>query len=141
MRRLYETRADRIREHAGADEIREAWRCGVWVLPPGSILDYELFGPVVGWGEFKGRNIAFGHYPDVMYYVSKWDAARECDPPAYLFFGFTDGLYYTTPDESNVARRGMGGRTDRGDPADIQPCVWLKNDGFHPIGKGPKWVG
>lgn len=139
--RGYETFAQRVRQHEAADVIREAWRCGVWVTPqrpPG--LDYELFGPLAAMGEFKGRNVPFGRYPDIQMFVRQWRHLLT-NAPAFLFVGFTDGLYYAAANDAAVARYDPhAGRGDRGDRFDKQPSVYIGNAAFAPIERKPEWL-
>lgn len=131
-----ETFADRVREHAAADETREAWRCGVWVRPKdGSRIDWELFGRITAHAEFKTRFFTFGYWPDVLAcFADKWHALLAA-PRAFVVIRFDDCLRWAPVCAESVARLAPGGREDR--PGYIRQCAYLKNDALQPIEKGP----
>lgn len=131
----YETPEDRAREHAAADETREAWRCGVWVRPPGARIDWELFDGITADAEYKTRRFALGYWDDVLIgFTDKWDALLAAWP-AFVIVRFDDGLRWAHAHESNVSRMAAGGREDR--PGYIRPCVYFRNDVWQPIERRP----
>lgn len=135
--RYPETLADRIREHAAADETREAWRVGVHVRPKdGSRIDWELFDGLEGEAEFKTRFCTWGQYPDVLAcFADKWDALLSLSCPAFVVIRFNDGLRWAYAHPNSLSRIALGGREDR--PGYIRPSAYLRNDALFPIERRP----
>lgn len=97
-------------------------------MPRAYRLDAVLFrdGECVGFAEIKGRSCDSTTYPTYMLALGKAVEARKLTLitglPCKLFVLWRDRLGvldFSTPYEI-----GMGGRTDREDPADIEPCAF-----------------
>lgn len=86
------------------------------------------------WVEVKSRKVSVATYPSYFLSLSKWlvglALARETGRPFFLVFKFIDKIVYINSDwvVGINARRWwpeLGGRTDRGDPADIEPLALI----------------
>lgn len=127
----YETEADREREREVADFMRERFRVRYVQMPqryPADLLIYNPDGTTRSWIEVKSRNIAFGTYDHLILSLEKVIGlqllARASGMPAYICANLNDGRFLM-PCPAGPVRIDVGGRRDRGDPEDIEPCAVL----------------
>ena len=117
MRPRYETEADRERERDVLAAICLRWDCVARKLPvDGHTLDYELINPggrVIA--EIKCRPHRHDYYDTYMISLGK---VRAGGPFGLLIVQFSDGIYWLRFGDKHIT--GLGGRRDRGDPADIE---------------------
>ena len=144
MRPQYETAEDRIRERAALDEYLRLMKIEGSFLQTRQneffdaiLLDAE--GDQVSLWEVKHRNDPFEKlmgYGGVFFEVQKFMKIRTLatvmNMPAFFLLKTPDGLWVRNLKEE-VEALSYGGRSDRGDPADIQLCVLLKD--FREIGE------
>lgn len=137
MRRpFYETREQREREDAVAAFVAGLRGCTQAPFPPGSGIDRVLIssdGSVRALLEIKTRNTpssAFETYCCSLERVTfLWNVSERLRVPVVLAIDWTDALGLIDPAKAPVERVEEGGRTDRGDPRDIEPMVhWRISD-------------
>lgn len=92
--------------------------------------DYYLLleGKIAGVVEYKRRHYEREEFKDLLLSVKKWRACREhakyLRVPFILLVEWDDGLYRYVDTGRNVPVS-FKGRTDRNDPADLEPCVMI----------------
>ena len=138
MRPLYETDFDRARESNVLEYIQSKIDCRVTKAPPKANFDAFLVGPdnlATAMVEIKTRNNASTKYPTYMISASKCtkcnELAESYKVPFVLVVRFTDGVFATTVKGKYLVE--MGGRYDRNDPRDREPCVFIPMNKFHKI--------
>jgi len=99
------------------------------------IIDRAMWrdGKVVGWAEIKDRHTTSTYYPTFMMTLAKWkeggDYFRITQIPFLIIVRFTDDvIMWTNYSDINVMDDitfGVSGRTDRNDPNDISPMVYI----------------
>jgi len=103
-------------------------------LPISYRLDYAMFrdNKLRGFAEVKTRSHKHDRYPTLMISLGKVVAAQHLadvtKTRSVLLVQYLDGIFWTdfkTPHEVL-----MGGRTDRGDAADIEPCAHYPIEAF-----------
>ena len=128
---IYETVEDLSKECEVADTVAKRWNCRHVKLGELAPLDRALFrdDTLKCYLEIKCRNNAHDYYPDYMIDASKMDAGMQIAAhdgvPFFLIVHFTDGVYWIKVEEGPFATRKTGGRTDRGDPNDIEVCCYV----------------
>jgi hypothetical protein len=161
-RPLYETGADRQNERAVARALEKRWGYVAYKLKPACEMDYALTrdGVVVAVMEIKCRKYPYktiDEWGGLILSAHKWQAAmRWKDTHSIAFIlalGLPDGLYVLSVlkgDKPPYINLIMGGRTDRNDPQDTEPCVlipmsmfkMIKDDsGTHAEVKNPRKPG
>ena len=97
-------------------------------------------GKPVAWVEFKERNYSMERIKSMggyMLSLHKLMAAKNLHEitglPFLLYIKATDGLYYKLFKSFKAENICFGGRTDRGDPQDMEPCVLIDTDEFTPL--------
>lgn len=92
---------------------------------------------VAAWVECKRRNYSRTHFSTFMLSLHKWMQGRELaaqsGQPFIIAVEWNDGLY--TVNASKVVNAGaffvgIGGRGDRDDAQDMEPCVFIPVDQF-----------
>jgi hypothetical protein len=141
LRPKYETAYDLANETTAQEVIEAEFKCKLHKLPVSYHADWVATrnNKVVAVIEFKKRTVDKNRYATTFIFVDKWmNGIRLSDTmavPFMLFIEWTDGLYWhhvgSTPVEFT-----MGGRTDRGDPQDIQPSVHIPVTAFKKVTKG-----
>lgn len=109
-------------------------------LPKRYYLDWVVMArdrSVNAWIECKRRYNMRSKYPTFMMSMKKWqegsDLSRLGGKPFYVVVEWDDGLFYVRQDEVlDAVTYGIGGRTDRNDPEDIEPCVYIPVHLFQP---------
>ena len=138
MRPIYENNKTLAAEEALAEKLAVEWQCKPIKLGRKYKIDYALSrgGVIAAWAEFKKRGIASDKYSEYMLSMDKYlaakELARETDTTCFLVVEFTDCVLYA--DLASVSfRLGMGGRKDRGDPEDYEPCCWMPLKEFNTL--------
>jgi hypothetical protein len=135
-RPIYETEKDRQAEMEIAQEfVRAKWDCDIFKNPIQYRVDFALLKPgnvVFAWAEIKTRpKYRKGDFSTYLLSLEKVirgkELARETGKPAFLIVQWTDALGWMDfedirPDEWVIE---IGGRSDRGDPQDQEPCLMI----------------
>jgi hypothetical protein len=131
MRLIYEKPEDIVAERTVLDRACEGWRCTAKKLPIKYELDYLLLreGKGVAWLEIKSRTNPRTEYPTYMIALTKIMAARRLSEASqlrsFLLVQWSDYCGYVRLDSLLDFRVAVGGRTDRGDPDDIEPVALI----------------
>eukprot|EP00919_Chromeraceae_sp_WS-2016_P060823 GHVR01144332.1.p2 GENE.GHVR01144332.1~~GHVR01144332.1.p2 ORF type:complete len:139 (-),score=5.76 GHVR01144332.1:6-422(-) len=138
MRPLYETDSDRARESDVFEYIKSKIDCDVVKAPENAHFDGFLVGPnnlPMAMVEVKNRNNASTKYPTYMLSANKCRKCKELSDssgvPFVLVVRFTDGVFALTVKGEYPVE--MGGRYDRNDPRDKEPCMFIPMDKFHKV--------
>jgi hypothetical protein len=122
--------ADRV-----ARELERAWNCRISnSLGAQSPFNRLVFddGPVA-WLEIKCRSNSIKTYPTYMISKHKIDAAEvwqsKTTLEVYLAVEFNDALGFINLLTTEYTT-GIGGRVDRGNPRDREPCAYFDLDHF-----------
>ncbi len=130
-RPTYETQNHLSEEKGVVKEIEKTWACQAVKLPKAYQLDYAIIRQkeVVAWLEIKCRNVLHGEYPTFMLSLNKWLAgerlARDTGKGFLLVVRYRDSLRYVNAKGISNPEIGFGGRVDRGDWQDQEPCVFI----------------
>ena len=136
MRPQYETAADRLVEGEVKALLRNQYNLVCHKLPISYRVDWIVYAPgtvanpdrLHGFIELKGRKVPRNRYPTLILSLAKFaagcDLARVTNTPFWVGARWTDGLGFCRADGYDVEVQ-MGGRTDRGDSADIGPVIHL----------------
>lgn len=133
-RTMYESDIDRFYETMVIDFLREKRDVNLYKMPMSYRLDCVAFrdGKCVGFAEIKRRKNNFRTYPTYMIALSKAIAAQQLTDttglPCFLFVVFED--YLASLDFGSHYEIGLGGRRDRNDPSDQEPCAYYPMDAF-----------
>jgi hypothetical protein len=138
MRPVYETAKDRGKEFDVLITAAAAWGsefAGTKALSP---CDYVMLkdGEVKALVEIKCRNNPMSKYPDYMIShekVGKIQAAAQvmgCKP--LLIVRFSDCIGWVDLSKT-LGKVSFGGRKDRGDSADMEPCLFIPINQFSNI--------
>lgn len=135
-RPLYESPADLKNEESVLSVICEKWKSEAAKLPIKYGVDYMLLrsGDAVASCEIKCRTNPMEQYPDYMISLGKLIDAKAIRDltgiPFLLIIRWTDKIgYWRLPDDPKVITR-MGGRTDRNDSQDVEPCAFIPIQDF-----------
>ena len=135
---LYERQKDRANEKKVIKRIETAWGVESHKMKMAYGLDYMLLkgGNLHSFVEVKCRNNAQGDYPTYAISLMKFLQANRFTQstvkPCYLIVKWTDKLGFLDMGES-FYQVGVGGRTDRNNPNDIEPIVFIPNNKFEII--------
>ena len=136
MRLKYEKPEDIVAERTALDNACEVWKCTAEKLPIRYELDYLLLreGRGVAWLEIKSRTNPRGAYPTYMISLGKVMAARRLSEasqfPSFLLVKWSDYCGYVRLDSLLDFEIAFDGRTDRGDPDDIEPVALIPLEEF-----------
>ncbi len=139
-RPTYESAEDRHNEAKIASKFaRAGWEA--FKLPPSYRADFAFVssktGVIMAYAECKRRKNAFGYYPTLLIAVAKWDAlvvlGARVKFGSFIVIQFDDGIYYVQVDDMIVGPPLKGGRTDRGDSADIEPTIHVSIEYFRKL--------
>lgn len=150
MRPIYETPEQREAERVMAERVAAAWKCGLLRRPDLDSADWVLTargGRVTrAFMECKDRSrytmAALDGFGGVFCSQQKWVAARDLHRDTGVPFVFvvqTEGRalwYHHTTDFTNDGLV-VGGRRDRNDPLDIEPCILLQQQRFARVTAAP----
>ncbi len=123
MRPTYESAKDRERERVAASLLEQQWRIVARKQEGFASIDYRLElpgGEVVALAEVKYRPVP---YPSIFLSLKKAPAIRQAERnnlDVWYCILRDDGLFAARLDPQLRYPRQMGGRRDRGDPADIE---------------------
>ena len=132
----YESDKDRFAEKKFADRM-SVTGARLVKLKKNYIVDFaiERNGHVIGFIEYKRRDVMSLQYPTIILALSKWIAL--CDyakhGKAFFYVEYNDCTKHIkiTPDYIDLNMIGawleISGRTDRGDQYDQEPCVHIPN--------------
>ena len=141
-RPIYETESNRQAQARTAKEIEEHFKCTMISTPRMYSLDYMALrdGHPVAWVEIKERKYTLDAIKKLGGYLlslHKLTSARALHQitmlPFILVVKLQDGTYYKsfTSDLDFIKNKiSVGGRLDRGDLQDIEPCVLIDTDSF-----------
>ena len=128
MRKMYETDADRVKEHALAEAFA-AHGYDFYKLPLQYRLDFLVLkgDKPKAFVEVKHRTCHMFKYPTAMVSLSKVLQARlltqHTGLPSYLLNVYTDNIVRF--DFAGDYELGKGGRSDRGDAQDADVCAYF----------------
>ncbi len=137
--RIYETAADRAREESIAARVAAAWGCDRQIKCEFSQMDRELWRgeAMVARIEIKVRSLfresrAFYSISAAKISVAvalwEWSGVRS-----FLVVQFRDGLFFVPVTRLLMAWVKVGGRRDRGDARDTEPCAVFPVAWFRPV--------
>jgi hypothetical protein len=142
MRTLYETQQDRDREERVKEHLQAVWKSTLHKLPIRYEVEWLAFrkdGRAVAAIEFKWRSNPSGRFETYLLALGKWMALDRlrvaCGLRSILVVEFSDALMFHVLGEvdSDEIRIEWGGRTDRSDPNDMEPCVMIPMEKFRAI--------
>ncbi len=140
MRPHYESDEDRFAEKRFADLMLSRLGAEFIKLPEHYIVDFVVKkqNRIIGYAEFKRRKVRSDKYNTVILALSKW--MKLCEYSLYGGAWFwvqyddcikwikVDNSIFPLPLDINIA-----GRTDRGDKADLEPCIHIPISSLHGI--------
>jgi hypothetical protein len=138
VRPMYETQFDLDNEGNAKSRIEAAFKCVLHKLPISYYADWVATrnNEIVAVLEYKKRTCEKDKFPTTFIFVDKWmNGQRLSDTmsvPFFLLIEWTDGLYWHQVGKTPVTFK-VSGRTDRGDPQDIQPSVHIPVTAFTKI--------
>jgi len=142
MRPIYETEKDRKMEQAIINELSDAWKIFYQKLPIKHRLDFALLDDkrgVTAWAEVKRRDNDSNTYETYMLSLDKYMSGMKLFKltglPFYMVVKFSDGLYYCEVSLLSYAQLhiAFGGRTDRADLQDVEPCIYFDSNLFKKV--------
>ncbi len=146
-RPMYETKNDRQNEQAVMSFLEEKWGCEADKLKIACELDYSLTknGKIVGVMEIKCRKYDYNTLKDwggLILSAHKWQAAKRWKETHNIAFvlalGLIDGIYVLrikASDNFPHLELVTGGRRDRNDSQDMEPCVLIPMKLFEMVKK------
>lgn len=139
MRPTYENRETLQAEAATMSAVCESWGATAKKLPSRYQIDWAVMdstGAMKAWAECKRRHHKFGQYDTLMLSLGKYREGRQLSldtgMPFLLIVEWDDGIRWMRG-SSDMPAIGVGGRDDRGDPDDIEPCVFIPIESFKPL--------
>lgn len=129
-RPIYENAETLDAEGKLSNLIMDAWGCKAVKLGRKYKVDFALTrkGTIKAWAELKKRSFEKSRYDEYMLSLDKYMTAcalsKDTNVPCFLVVEFEDDVVYADLAEVEY-RLGMGGRKDRGDPEDYEPCCWM----------------
>jgi hypothetical protein len=131
MRPIYETDFDRDREFETINSVSMEWGVSFCRTPVRYPCDAVLLkdGHVIGWAEVKNRDCYRDTYPTYLISVSKvidlLNYEEKTGFPAVIIVGWNDIIGHIEVKRIPYCKIGMGGRMDRGDWQDQEPCFMV----------------
>lgn len=141
-RPIYETSENLVSERLVAEALGRAWKCEVVKLPKLWSADYcALRGKqVVSFIEIKSRAYSFDELERFGGYMIDLRKAKELKTlagftarPALLVINLKDGMFWLDIAKADLLDVRIGGRTDRNDAADVEPCAFFEMQQFRRI--------
>lgn len=139
MRPIYETRQTLEVEANTMRQVCEVWGAKEKKLASRYQIDWAVMdhsGAMKAWAECKRRYHAFGHYDTLMLSLGKFREGRQLsldtNMPFLLIVEWDDGIRWARA-SADMPAIGLGGREDRSDPDDIEPCVFIPVEMFKPL--------
>lgn len=135
MRPKYETSKDLANEKRIIRPYAEAFGYDYKKLPSGDYADYALFkdGELVAYVEIKRREVSYFCYDTIYLSEEKFDDLLGRDVPSIFLVGFDDGIGWVRLRPEHKDDVGLGGRTDRNDPLDIERVCHIPIEDFTAI--------
>ena len=136
-RPMYETSGDRQNEKKVVEFLQERWNCEADKLKIACEIDYSLTrdGKIIGVMEIKCRKYDYktlDGWNGLILSAHKWQAAKRWGKTHEIAFvlalGLLDGIYVLSVGANEkwpLLQLITGGRRDRNDPQDIEPCVLI----------------
>jgi hypothetical protein len=143
MRPLYESSKDLSNELRVAKILKDCWEADFVKLTMAYHVDWAVVrGPeIVAFAEFKRRHNPKDQYPSFMISLNKWmngkKMGKEVGVPFLIIVEWDDGLYYTNS-EVVKPKYGLGGRWDRKDSQDQEPCAFIETKAFYKVRKNAR---
>lgn len=139
-RPFYEGQADRTKEREIVSKIEGAWNVRAAKLKTSLKLDYALAreGSVVAFAEVKARTYSWEQLDRMggyMLSLDKWTQARQlCSglPFSLVIEASGDLRHFSTRFDLPFGIV-MGGRKDRADWQDVEPCILIPVRHFKPV--------
>lgn len=139
-RPLYETNINRENEREVASYLSDKFNLEAIKLPANWPIDYcfMINKKITAFVEIKCRdnysyeklNQLGGYMIDLRKLVSIRRLSKEAGVAGVICVRLSDGHYYFQDTSERGFPLVMGGRTDRGDPSDIEPCVLIPMERF-----------
>ena len=133
-----ETAEDRSKEDEVAEYVARIWKCEQFSNGELAHIDrsFTRAGKLVALVEIKCRNVAKDAYPTYMISYRKvkdglFQAGMD-RVPFILVVKWLNSIGWVKIEERGLIIR-PGGRTDRGDPADIEDCVHIPIASFREV--------
>jgi len=129
VRPVYETELNRKKELAVAQAFADHFHYDIYRLPKFYQMDFAAYqnGQLVRWIEVKTRTCKSTDYNTYMLDFAKFEAGINIQNAsqrlALLVVQWSDTMKYWTFRPGYTIK--PGGRTDRGDPDDVVPCVHI----------------
>jgi hypothetical protein len=142
-RPIYESESDRKRERKVAEIVEQHFKCQLRKAPALFAIDFVAVrnGKPVAWVEIKCRNYSMariGQMGGYLISIKKLIAAKQLFEitglKLALIVAATDGVYCHLISDFTVKNLTIGGRTDRGDTEDVEPCALLDVSKFRRLG-------
>lgn len=133
-RPVYESEQDLFNERQLAVKAERAWRCEMVKQSKFNQFDYAAVrdGRVVAFVEMRVRSTPLRKYPTMILSANKLQAAQAMHMatglPCLFLVQWTDVAGFVSM--LNQYPVIMGGRTDRGDPADIEALATIPTEDF-----------
>lgn len=146
MRPTYETEHDRQNEAKVGEFLARAWGCQFFKLKPYYGVDMAVFvdGVMQGVMEIKTRHYSsedLARMGGLILSAHKWTSMAQWHAvhrkAIALVLNLPDGIFALTvhPDDPlPVFPIKLGGRTDRGDDQDVEPCCMIPMGYFSLVG-------
>ena len=145
-RPTYETDTDITRERRVANVFATFAGVQIFKLPKFYPMDFAGEAPnkkIKLWAEIKTRTYTSesldrmgGYMFSLKRYMEYERLASFSGIPAFIVLGLPDGVFYKrlfVMEDMRPLDVKFGGRTDRSDPDDIEPCVFFKMSDFSKI--------
>lgn len=136
-RPVYETDIDLENESEFAGYFYGSGRRLQKLNPIQYCVDFAIVkqNEVVGFVEYKRRQVESTAYPDIILALSKYLKLVELSKllPTAFFVQFNDKLMFLRIGADHTHQVSLAGRKDRGDEYDLEPCVRLPMAGFRDV--------
>lgn len=134
-RKMYETSEDIAREEEVKALLEQRWQATLHKLPISYNFDYlvERNGDSSAWVEIKVRTNPMNQYDTMMVSLHKLLAGQHLTKstglPSFLVVKWTDKVGFVNINDCASTLK-MGGRADRNDSQDRDPCLYIAIDQF-----------
>jgi hypothetical protein len=142
-RPTYETDETSDAQSRVLDDVAVAWRCELVPTPKFYEVDAALMRgrEVMAFAEVKCRQVRLLTYPTLILSVHKWLYLRALGQRlgcrAFLVVSYVeDGIFWMDVGRAKTPKVVFGGRTDRGDAQDIEPCADIPVEWLTPLRRG-----
>jgi hypothetical protein len=136
----YEQANDVEREAKVAAVVAAKWGWDLQKTPTFYKVDFLAFrgGTPRAWVEIKARHTkSLRQFPHLWLSLERVSAAMQFSAntnlPAFVVYGLADGIYSHRLKVPMAYRIEMGGRHDRNDPNDYEPCCCLPPEEFNAV--------